>query len=584
MATTEQLLKMTTRGAVVRMVNDENQTGFDGSVAGPLTISPPLSIGGLRTEVELSIRRQVSDDDALPFPGQLAFRYNRLDVEGTLGGRLDGFRPPMPTSTQVLLDELTHRTGIKFETADFVLEGIGRSNAAPYVLKAKVESFRWVGSMELTLLDLTDLTTYIPGGLTGGTPQLQFITPSFRTRDNQPYLNATVHRRFLDNVIVDDLILDTNHPLFDFISRTVGTLGVFLRDQPSPWNVNPTESAYNLRGARLINKSETIENLNGLVPEARSVARVRLGSLDTIYGDKDLLIPYAIPDFADSEFTNAPRLKVAAVVNGSNGTLWNQFLNTLTAPSIITTLPSDLNLRFSGPDEWVANADNPSPTNLFNAVVQYNGAKRAYDMQGYHPECNRVLVLTVSGHNTAYRGNLLFHYRAPIIIDDVLPDAIFGSSYDHDLAPSEGTAPYSMTLVSGALATTHSLTSGFHIVGATNATGNFFVVYDVEDAEGVVVRYALRYRAIIGPIVAEGVPDPAVRSVPYDFTFEVSGGFPDYTYQLLNNGGGELTLPDPSVPEVIGNFSGLAGLRFYTLEITDSQGNVAVTNFNIDVS
>lgn len=501
MATTEQLLALTTRGAVVAMINHENSTGFDGSEAGPLTISPPLNLGGMRTEVEISIRRQVSDDDILPFAGQLAFRYNRLDVQGTLGGQLDGYRPLMPCSTQDLLNEMTRRTGMKFEPDDFVLEAIGRHNAAPYVLRAKAESLRWVGSTSVTVHDLTDLTTYIPGGLTGGLQQLQFAPPVERTRDNQPYLNGTVNNRDLENIAIDDPVLSTSHPLFDLISKTIGHLGEFLRDASSPWVVSTEPSNYNLRGARLISRDETLLNLNPLVPATTLAARVRLSSLDTIYGDKDLLIPYAVPQFETSDYTDAPRLRTGAVVNASNGTAWNRYLNDLIAPSLITTLPANLNLRFSGPDEWVVNAGAPSPTNLYNAIVQYNGTKRAFDARNFYPECNRVLVLTMSEFNTAYRGNLSFHYRAPIIINEMLANAIVGDVYNHNFAPSEGTAPYTFTRVSGSLSSDHALTGDFRITGLTTEEGIFFITYDVADATGIVVRYAVKYRAIIGPAV-----------------------------------------------------------------------------------
>jgi hypothetical protein len=584
MATTQQLLKHTTRGAIVRMVNDENNTVFDGSEAGPLVISPPLIVGGTRTEVELSIRRQVSNDDILPFQGQLAFRYNRLDVEGTLQGSLDGYRPSMPTSTQVLLDELTQRLGIKFEKDDFVLEDVGRSNAAPYRLKAKDESYRWVGSTEFTLLDLTDLETFISGGLSGGPAQLQFSLPPTSTRNNSPYLNATVHRKDLDDILLNDPIDDNNHPLFIFLSKTLGVLGEFLRDASSPWVVSSTPTPYNLKGARLIAKNEIVQNLNAFVPAANLVARIRLSSLDTVFDDKDLLIPYAIPNFSGSEFNNAPRFKVSAVVNASNGTPWNRFLNTLVAPSIITSLPVDLNLRFSGPDEWVADINNPSPTNLYNAVVQYNGSKRAYDVRGLYTECNRILAVTVSAHNIAYEGNLIFHYRAPIVINEVMPQAIFGDNYNHEFAPSEGIPPYDFTLVSGGLAPNHTLTTDFRVTGLSTTLGNYFVTYDVQDAIGTVVRYALNYRVVIGPIVVSGTPNPAIRGQPYEHTFLVTGGVAGYTYRLLDNNNSELLLPSPFSPRIVGNFTGDAGPRYYNLEITDDEGTVFTTDFLIDVS
>lgn len=585
MPTTEELLKLSSRGAVVKIINAENDTLFDGSPAGPLVISAPLNVGGVRTEVEITVRRAVSVDDRVPYQGRLAFRYNRLDVESTLYGKLDGFRPAMPTSTQVLLDELTQRTGIKFETENFILEDIIRSNAAPYVLKAKPESLRWVGSMEVQLIDLTELSTYIPGGLPVGTQTLELTPPPTRTRDNMPYLNATAFRKELEALVDGTTITATSHPLYTLIAKSIPVAGAYLRDSVSPWKVQAGATAYNLSGAQLINKAELVPNLNPLVPAANVAARIRLGALDTLFGDKDLLIPYALTDFRDSLFNDVPRLKATAVSNASNGTQWNKWLNNLVAPSIITSLPNGLNLRFSGPDLWVANANAPSPTNLYNAVVQYNGSRRAYDIRGFYSECNRVVVLTISDKNTAYQGNLTFHYRAPIMINETMPDGELGTDYDFALAPSEGVAPYTITRVSGALAPDHLLTSDHRIAGPSVQTGNYRINYDVKDAAGTLVRYGLEYRVVVGPLRVVNTPPPATRNQPYEFVFEIKGGVPAYTYRLINNNSGsELALPSPFAPRVTGTFTGAAGSRSYALEVTDAQGAVTTHSFSITVN
>ncbi len=586
MASTEDLLKLSTRGAIVRMINDENGTFFDGSSSGALVISEPLSVGGERTQVEISIRRRLSGSEELPFPGQLAFRYNRLDVEANLVGKLSGFRPPMPTSTQVLLDELTRRTGIQFELEDFVLEDIIRSNAAPYMLRAKQESLRWVGEMAVTLIDLTDLSTYIPGGLPTGLQTLQITPPPARTQNMQPYLNATAHRSMLNSIAVNDQVMAANHPLVSFLSATVPQLGTFLRDNPTPpWRVLTAAATYNLRQARLIAKAEIIPNLNPLVPAATRVARIRLSSLDTAYGDKDLLVPYAEPNFNASQFNDAPRLKSTAVVNASNGSAWNKWLNSLVAPSVITSLPVGMDLRFSGPDRWVADPANPSPTNLYNAVVQYNGSRRAYDVRGFYPECNRVLVLTIGAQNTAYQGNLSFHYRAPIVINEQLPDATLGTNYNFALNPTEGVGPYTFTRISGGLAPTHVLTSDHRIAGPTTQTGNYQVVYDVQDSTGTKVRYTLNYRVIVAALTLSGNPPPATLNQPYEFTFGISGGIPPYSYRLISVGGNHgLSLPDPLVPRIAGVMGGQPGTRSFIMEATDNQGTVTTYNVTIVVN
>ncbi|QVD49363.1 hypothetical protein LUCX_293 [Xanthomonas phage vB_XciM_LucasX] len=582
MASTELLLKMSTRGAVVRMLNDENGTLFHGGTGGPLEISQPLSLGGLRTEVELTVRRQLTKSDNLPYPGQLAFRYNRLDVAGTLADQLNGFRPTMPSSTQVLLDELTSRTGIVFELEDFILEDIGRDNGAPYTLKAKPESLRWTGELQVMLLDLTNLATYIPPGLPPSPPTLQLTSPAVSSVNNQPYLNATPWRSALAGIALNEAVVTNAHPLYTLVANIVGVQGQYLRDSTNPWKVQSAATTYNLYGARLISRDEAATNVNPLIPATTRVARVRLGPQDTLYGVKDLLLPYANTSFQTSEFNDVPRLKASALISASNGTAWNSWLNSLTAPSIITALPQGMDLRISGPDRWVADPANPSPTNLYNAVVQYNGQRRSSDLEPYHSECNRVIVLTVSEANTAYQGNIIFHYRSPIVINDTPANAIYGSRYDFDLAPQEGVAPYTIQLVSGALAPGHSISPFHHIEGNTTTTGLYNAVIDVTDANGVKVRFNLSYRGVIGPIVVQGNPPVATRGVPYSFDFTVSGGRPEYTYRLITTAQG-LTLPSPFVPHVEGTFTGEAGARVFALEVTDVVGTVYTHSFTVTV-
>lgn len=586
MATTEQLLKLSPRGAIVRMINDENNTFFDGSDAGPLVISPPLSVGAIRTEVEISVRRRLSGNDGLPHAGQLAFRYNRLDVEMTLSGKLNGFRPEMPTSTQVLLDELTRRTGIKFDLEDFILEDIIRSNAAPYLLKAKPESLRWVGDLEVMLIDLTDLASYIPGGLPSQPISLSFKGPAINTKDYQPYLNATAQWKDIPALALNSAVTSLSHPLAQFLQKTVGPVGEFLKESTSPWVVSAGAAQYNLRDAVLVSKDESVANLNPLVPAANKALRVRLSSLDTKYGSKDLLVPYAAIDFNTSQFNNRPRLKQAAVVNASNGTPWNKYLNSLVAPSVITSIPGTVDLRISGPDRWVANPSVPSPTNLYNAVVQYNGSRRAYDVRPYFEQCNRIIVLTVSDHNTGYQGNIAFHYRAPVMINEVMPDAVLASPYVFDLAPSEGVGPYTITKISGNLAPGHTLGADHRITGTSTVANRYSVVYDVQDSIGTKVRYTLSYRVVIADITVSGDPPAVARGTAYNFTFQVAGGVPDYFYRLIDPMGSsnEISLVSSSNPTINGVFGGNAGTRTYVLEVTDSRGVVFTRTFSIQVT
>lgn len=577
MATTKQLLELTPDGAIVKMVNDANGTFFDGGETGPLVISPPLNVGGLRTEVELTIRRRISRSEKLPVQGKLAFRYNRLDVEGTLLGVLAGFRPSMPTSTQVLLDELTARTGIIFHPEDFVLEDIYAANATPYTLRAKPESRRWVGELPVTLIDLVDLASYVAGGLSGGPFTVALHSPPTSTKDNQPYVNATTFRKMLDDVPLNTTVTSLTDPLAQFVVRTVPKLGEFLREGPSPWQVSTTAGPYNLRGATLIAKDESVTGVNPLAPGATRAVRIRLSALDTAYGQKDLVIPYATPDVASTGYTAQPRLKSAAVINTSDGTYWNVWLNSLTAPSVVQSLPAGMNLLISGPQAWTADPAIKSPTSLYNAVVQYNGQRRSYDMPPFYGHCNRVIVLTLSESNTAYKGNVTFHYRAPIILPETLPSGTVTYNYDFDLTPSEGVGPYLTRIVSGKLAPGHQLLGTHRIAGPTTTAGTHNVTIEVTDSRGVKVLYNYRYTTVLGQLLIMGSAPQAQVGEDYAYDFSLKGGSGEYFNPTVVAG----QLPPGLSLNLFGDelqFSGvptLAGNYLFTISIESSDGQYA---------
>lgn len=583
--TTEDLLKYSTRGAIVTMVNAENGTFFDGGEAGQLVISEPISVGGRRTEVELSIRRRVSKIDALPYPGKIAFRFNRLDVSGTLSGTLAGFFPPLPTSTRILLDEMTKRSGIAFEDDDFVLEDIIRSNAAPYVLKAKRESLRWIGQMEIPLLNLIDLPQLVRQGMGSLVPQLDQSRQLVAAEDNQPYLNATPLVERLDSILINSPVVDLTHPLVEVIKGVVPELGEYLQSSPTPWDVRTANSTYNLRGAMLVARDVVADNTNPINPALNLTATVRLSTADTVYLKKDIVIPYARLNLGNSDFDDAPRLTTSAVINASDATNWNAWVNTLQAGTLITSLPAGMDLRWSGPERWVADAVTPSRTNLYGCGILYNGPRRGYDPAPYYNRCNRVLALAMSLNNTAYRGTYIIHYRAPIIVNETIPNIVVGVPYSFDFNPTEGQAPYTVRLLSGALPPGLSIGSDNKLTGTVEVEGGYTFTVEVSDGRGVKVNYLYTVSSRIAPLVISGLPPTGRIGQPYSFAFNVSGGVPPYDFNIaLGSPGPGLSLPDLRQPVISGTPTAPAGTRTFTIEVNDARSVSATTNASITVN
>lgn len=581
--TTEDLLEYSTRGAIVTMVNAENGTFFDGGVGGQLVISQPISLGARRTQVELSIRRKVSKNDNLPYQGKIAFRFNRLDVNGTLTGSLAGYIPPLPTSTRILLDEITRRTGIVFEDSDFVLEDIIRSNAAPYVLKAKRESLRWFGQTEIQLLSLIDLPALVGQGMGGVVPQLNQSRQLVASEDNQPYLNATPMLGVLDTVGINSPVVDITHPLVAVMKGVVPELGHWLHDSPAPWDVRTGTSGYNLRGAMLISRDVAGPN-NPVNPVWDLTATVRLSSADSIYLNKDITFPYARLKLDLSDFNDAPRLQTSAVVNASDATTWNAWVNSLVTSTLITSLPVGMDLRWSGPEQWIVNPTVPSRTNLYGCGILYNGPRRGYDPSPYYNRCNRVLALAMGPLNTAYQGTYIIHYRAPIIVNETIPGVTVGVPYDFDFAPTEGQGPYQTRVVAGALPAGLSIGADNHLSGTVEVEGNFNFTVEVTDARGVKVQYGYVLPARIAPLTITGLPTPARLGQPYSYTFNVTGGIPPYDFALaVGTPGPGLSLPNVRQATISGTPQAPVGVRPFTIEVRDDRSVSATLNTSITV-
>lgn len=161
MDTTQLLLTHPPREAVVMMLNIENGTNF--TIDDILVSAPAAVVGAKNTEVTLSVRPSRGKNDYLPY-GNMApiqFKYNRLNVAQHFNGVLGGLDIELPTSTQILLDEITRRLGQEFVLDDIVLEDISRRNATIYKLRAKSESLRWYGEMAVAVGGVIDLDDFL---------------------------------------------------------------------------------------------------------------------------------------------------------------------------------------------------------------------------------------------------------------------------------------------------------------------------------------------------------------------------------------------------------------------------------------
>jgi len=575
MADNEKLLKLDPHGALVNIINDENRTIFNGGIGGELEFSQIRPGPGVRTDIKVKVRDRRSSADWVPAPGEIDFTYNRLDVLSNLGGYLSGWRPQLPTSTWEVLQELTNRTGLIFYKEDFIQEDIVRQNAAPYVLKAQAGSLRWTGSMSLTLVDLIDLGSYLADGVPQNPPVLDLETGSIPNHYVHPYMNGTSAVKLLDGLAVGATANGIDHPIARFLQQTVPDLGVYLmgedfQDYRNSWVYQTTDnSSVNSLGAKYLGKSTVQIGLNSLLPAMTSVVNIEL-TLPGRRSSRLIQVPYRQTTFDDSAFNDTPRLRCTSVRTAVDGTPWNVWLNEITAPSEFPSIPFTASSGFRPTEtgEWVNDPLNPGPTNLHRAIVQYNGERRIQDPEPANLDCNRVLSVSLSDYNTAFEGTFTFHYRAPIIVDLPGPQPV-NTDILHHLNPSEGEGPYTVTVVSGSVATGHVL-QGDVLTGRCLTLGRHRPVIDVTDQRGVTVRYSMQYDVVWTPVVLTNTVPAGQIGSPWSYTFELGGGVPEFTYELVDAPAG-FTLSRVT-RTISGTFTGTTGIRYLSMDVSDASG------------
>lgn len=195
MDTTQILLTHPPRDAIVMMLNLKNGTSF---AIDDIEVSAPEVLVGedWNTKVTLKVRPSRGKNDILPYGngGPIEFKYNRLNVAQHFNGVLGGFNVTLPTSTQILLDEITRRVGQAFVLDDIVLYDISRQNALVYELTAKAESLRWVGKMPLRVGNAIDLNAFM-GSIAPPTLGPIGSTEAFASINAiRPYMNATAYQ------------------------------------------------------------------------------------------------------------------------------------------------------------------------------------------------------------------------------------------------------------------------------------------------------------------------------------------------------------------------------------------------------
>lgn len=570
------LLGLKPRDAIIRMVNDENGTTFPFEA---FEVSGPTVISGRQTKVTVTAIPSSSDEQDNPYSGSIEFTYNRLDLSDQFNGILSNFRPPMPTSTQVLLDELTRLTGIVFDLNDIVLEDIVTSNAAPYRIKAKAESLRWVGYVDVTVLDVLDLQPYLDTLLPTNAPRLGTLSEAPTLTGqliNAPLVNISPYREEITQLFLN--VPAQSNPLLQWlVKQAVPMPGSRIDQGYANWVCVPTPAPFNLYNAVVSNIRYGVDSVNPAAPDLDAYVEVLIDPTMCI-NFQDPLMRLGFRQQSETAFSYHPRLTQVAVVSDTDATAYNLFYNSLQVGAVLKELEPYWQYLTTDGRAWVASDGAPGPTSLFDAVVQYNGQLRPQDLPPAKLDLNRVLVVTLSENNTAYRGNLSIYYRAPIVLPATLPLGYLEVPYNVSLAAEGLNGPFGYLLVAGAFPDGHAIDPVTGVVsGLAKETGSFKPTIEVTDINGTKVRYTYTYVIAIADIAILGKAPPPQVGVPYSYEYQISGGVGPYTLDLESGSLGAGLSVDRVNHRIIGTATGI-GYKTFVLRATDSRGQSSTIN------
>lgn len=164
-----------------------------------------------------------------------------------------------------------------------------------------------------------------------------------------------------------------------------------------------------------------------------------------------------------------------------------------------------------------------------------------------------------------------------------LPNGSAGVAYNAQLSSSGGIAPYSYTLLSGALPVGMSFTSAGTLSGIPRSDGNFSITLGATDSNGQTASRV--YTFTITPATVVLAPAPLAGGAvgtAYSQSLSSSGGIAPYTYAIVSG-----ALPPGIAFSSAGVFSGTpvtAGSYTVVVRSTDDAGYNATQSYTIVIA
>ncbi len=114
----------------------------------------PVAVDGKLTTIPISIDRANAPVNYWRWAGSVDFEFNRYDLAEVLGSMTPEIRVEFPTDIQGIMTAISKKLGIAFDVDDLEEDWLSYDEGPDYVMIAKPESKRWVGSVPLPLLPM----------------------------------------------------------------------------------------------------------------------------------------------------------------------------------------------------------------------------------------------------------------------------------------------------------------------------------------------------------------------------------------------------------------------------------------------